>query len=145
MGKYQVIPYIASHYRKDKIWLRRTRPNKRDYQVVIAVDDSRSMSESCCGDVAIEALVTVCRAMSQLEVGNLAVASYGKEGNIRLLHDFDQSFTGEAGIKVRTLKTIMIIFSCMSTEKRVSDFFFQSSVFHTLFIPFLEMCSLILL
>ena len=96
----KVIPYIASHYRKDKIWLRRTRPNKRDYQVVIAVDDSRSMSESCCGDVAIEALVTVCRAMSQLEMGNLAVTSFGKKGNIRLLHDFDQSFTGEAGIKM---------------------------------------------
>jgi len=96
----KVIPYIASHYRKDKIWLRRTRPNKRDYQVVIAVDDSRSMSESCCGDVAIEALVTVCRAMSQLEVGNLAVASFGKKGNIRLLHDFDQPFSGEAGIKM---------------------------------------------
>ncbi|KAA8540261.1 hypothetical protein F0562_024176 [Nyssa sinensis] len=96
----KVIPYIASHYRKDKIWLRRTRPNKRDYQVVIAVDDSRSMSESCCGDVAIEALVTVCRAISQLEVGNLAVASFGKKGNIRLLHDFDQPFTGEAGTKM---------------------------------------------
>ncbi|KAL4625562.1 hypothetical protein ACB092_05G035400 [Castanea dentata] len=96
----KVIPYIASHYRKDKIWLRRTRPNKRDYQVVIAVDDSRSMSESCCGDVAIEALVTVCRAMSQLEMGNLAVTSFGKKGNIRLLHDFDQPFTGEAGIKM---------------------------------------------
>ncbi|ONI15461.1 hypothetical protein PRUPE_3G044200 [Prunus persica] len=96
----KVIPYMASHYRKDKIWLRRTRPNKRDYQVVIAVDDSRSMSESCCGDVAIEALVTVCRAMSQLEMGNLAVASFGKKGNIRLLHDFDQPFTGEAGIKM---------------------------------------------
>ena len=96
----KVIPYITSHYRKDKIWLRRTQPNKRDYQVVIAVDDSRSMSESCCGDVAIEALVTVCRAMSQLEMGNLAVTSFGKKGNIRLLHDFDQSFTGEAGIKM---------------------------------------------
>ncbi|KAL6993116.1 hypothetical protein U1Q18_011234 [Sarracenia purpurea var. burkii] len=96
----KVIPYIASHYRKDKIWLRRTRPNKRDYQVVIAVDDSRSMSESHCGDVAIEALVTVCRAMSQLEVGNLAVASFGKKGNIRLLHEFDQQFTGEAGVKM---------------------------------------------
>lgn len=95
-----MIPYVASHYRKDKIWLRRTRPNKRDYQVVIAVDDSRSMQESRCGNVAIEALVTVCRAMSQLEVGNLAVASFGKKGNIRLLHDFDQPFTGEAGIKV---------------------------------------------
>lgn len=96
----KVIPYIASHYRKDKIWLRRTRPNKRDYQVVIAVDDSRSMSESCCGDVAIEALVTVCRAMSQLEMGNMAVASFGKKGNIRSLHDFDQPFTGEAGKKI---------------------------------------------
>lgn len=97
---FQVIRFFASHFREDKIWLRRTRPNKRDYQVVIAVDDSRSMSESRCGGVAIEALVTVCRAMSQLEVGVLAVASFGQKGNIRLLHDFDQPFTGEAGIKV---------------------------------------------
>ncbi|GAB2222234.1 hypothetical protein Drorol1_Dr00013440 [Drosera rotundifolia] len=96
----KVIPYIASHYRKDKIWLRRTKPNKRDYQVVIAVDDSRSMSESHCVDVAINALVTVCRAMSQLEVGKLAVASFGKKGNVKLLHGFDQPFTGEAGIKM---------------------------------------------
>ncbi|KAI3970128.1 hypothetical protein MKW92_029744 [Papaver armeniacum] len=96
----KVIPYIASHYRKDKIWLRRTRPNKRDYQVIIAVDDSRSMAESNCGNVAIEALVTVCRAMSQLDVGQLAVASFGKMGNIKLLHDFDQPFTGESGIQM---------------------------------------------
>lgn len=60
------------------------------------------MSESNCGDVAIEALVTVCRAMSQLEVAQLAVASFGTKGNIRLLHDFDQQFTGEAGMKVST-------------------------------------------
>ncbi|KAI4355485.1 hypothetical protein L6164_004254 [Bauhinia variegata] len=96
----KVIPYIASHYRKDKIWLRRTRPNKRDYQVVIAVDDSRSMSESYCGDVATEALVTVCRAVSQLEMGSLAVASFGTTGNIKLLHDFDRPFTEEAGVKM---------------------------------------------
>ncbi|XP_074294838.1 midasin-like [Silene latifolia] len=96
----KIIPYIASHYRKDKIWLRRTKPNKRDYQVVIVVDDSSSMSENCCGDFAIEALVTVCRAMSQLEVGKLAVTSFGKQGNVRLLHDFDQPFTGEAGMQM---------------------------------------------
>ncbi|PIA42933.1 hypothetical protein AQUCO_02000406v1 [Aquilegia coerulea] len=96
----KVIAFIASHYRKDRIWLRRTRPNKRDYQVVVAVDDSRSMSESHCADVAIESLVTVCRAMSQLEVGQLAVASYGKKGNIQLLHDFNQHFTAEAGMKM---------------------------------------------
>eukprot|EP00887_Chlorella_sp_A99_P000601 scaffold17.g601.t1 len=29
----KVIGYIASHFRKDKIWLRRTRPDKRRYQV----------------------------------------------------------------------------------------------------------------
>ena len=58
------------------------------------------MSENCCGNFAIEALVAVCRAMSQLEMGNLAVTSFGKMGNIRLLHDFDQPFTAEAGIKV---------------------------------------------
>ncbi|KAL8480046.1 hypothetical protein ACS0TY_026830 [Phlomoides rotata] len=96
----KVIPYVASQYKKDKIWLRRTRPSKRDYQVVIAVDDSRSMSEGHCGNFAIEALVTVCRAMSQLEVGNLAVASFGQQGNIRLLHDFNHPFTPEAGIKM---------------------------------------------
>uniref|UniRef100_J3N351 Midasin n=1 Tax=Oryza brachyantha TaxID=4533 RepID=J3N351_ORYBR len=96
----KVIPYIASHFRRDKIWLRRTKPNKRNYQVVIAVDDSRSMSEGKCGKVAIEALVTVCRAMSQLEVGQFAVASFGKKGNVKVLHDFDQVFNGEAGMNM---------------------------------------------
>ncbi|KAH9607417.1 hypothetical protein KSS87_007507 [Heliosperma pusillum] len=96
----KIIPYIASHYRKDKIWLRRTKPNKRDYQVVIVVDDSSSMSENRCGDFAVEALVTVCRALSQLEVGKVAVTSFGKQGNIRLLHDFDQPLTAEAGMQM---------------------------------------------
>lgn len=68
--------------------------------MVVAIDDSRSMSESHCGSAAVESLVTVCRAMSQLEVGQFAVASFGEKGNIKLLHDFDQPFTGEAGIKV---------------------------------------------
>ncbi|KAK8928666.1 hypothetical protein KSP39_PZI017873 [Platanthera zijinensis] len=96
----KVIPYIASQFRRDKIWLRRTKPNKRDYQVVIAIDDSRSMSESNCGNLAIEALVTVCRAMSHVEVGKFAVSCFGGKGNIKLLHDFDQSFSGEAGVKI---------------------------------------------
>jgi midasin len=29
----KIIPYIASEFRKDKIWLRRTKPNQRKYQV----------------------------------------------------------------------------------------------------------------
>ena len=39
----KVIPFIASNYRKDKIWLRRTKPSKRDYNIILAVDDSTSM------------------------------------------------------------------------------------------------------
>lgn len=52
----KVIPYIASQFRKDKIWLRRTKPSKRDYQICLAIDDSSSMvdnhskqvSKHCC-------------------------------------------------------------------------------------------------
>lgn len=96
----KVIPYIASQFQKDKIWLRRTKPNKRQYQIVLAIDDSRSMSESRCGHMAIEALITICRAMSQLEVGQLAVASFGEKGNVHMLHDFDQPFSSEVALQI---------------------------------------------
>ena len=42
----KIIPYIASDFRKDKIWLRRSRPSQRKYQVVLAIDDSKSMVRS---------------------------------------------------------------------------------------------------
>jgi hypothetical protein len=29
----KIIPYIASQFKKDKIWLRRSKPAKREYQV----------------------------------------------------------------------------------------------------------------
>lgn len=41
----KVISFIASHYRNDKIWLRRTLPSKRDYKLLLAIDDSLSMKE----------------------------------------------------------------------------------------------------
>jgi midasin len=71
------------------------------------------MSESQCGKVAIKALVTVCRAMSQLEVGQFAVARFGEKGKIKLLHDFDQTFTTEAGIKASLLDLIIFSFFFM--------------------------------
>lgn len=42
----KVIPYIASQFRKDKIWLRRTKPSKREYHICLAVDDSSSMVDN---------------------------------------------------------------------------------------------------
>ncbi|KAL0028971.1 hypothetical protein WJX77_009058 [Trebouxia sp. C0004] len=93
----RVIAYIASHFRKDKIWLRRTRPDKRKYQVVVAVDDSRSMGENGCGSFALEALTLICRAMARLEVGEMGVVSYGGSNSILPLHPLEKPFTDANG------------------------------------------------
>ncbi|TDH69545.1 hypothetical protein CCR75_002271 [Bremia lactucae] len=94
----KVIPYIASQFRKDKIWLRRTRPSKRQYQVMLAIDDSESMADNCAGRLALEALATLCKGMTQLEVGELSVVKFGED--LELLHAFDMPFTDDAGSRV---------------------------------------------
>lgn len=50
----RIIPYIASYFQNDRIWLRRVKPSKRDYQVLIAVDDSASMNENECDQVGMK-------------------------------------------------------------------------------------------
>ncbi len=78
-GGWQIIPYIASQFRKDKIWLRRTKPSKRQYQVVVAIDNSRSMRDTAARSMACEALATICKAMAKLEVrGGLGSKSKSK-------------------------------------------------------------------
>ncbi|KAG5458975.1 MAG: hypothetical protein BJ554DRAFT_706 [Olpidium bornovanus] len=94
----KVIPYIASGFRKDKIWLRRTKPSKRQYQVLIAVDDSKSMADLQSIQLAYETLALVAKAMAQLEVGQVGVASFGE--HFRLVHPFDRPFTADAGADV---------------------------------------------
>ncbi|KAF9586477.1 AAA ATPase midasin [Lunasporangiospora selenospora] len=94
----KIIPYIASQFKKDKIWLRRTKPSKRQYQVMIAIDDSTSMSESHSIQLAYESLALISKALSQLEVGEIGIMSFGERA--QLLHPFDQPFTSEAGAKV---------------------------------------------
>lgn len=94
----RVIGYIASGYRKDKIWLRRTKPSKRDYRVLLAVDDSESMKKSGAGEMALLAMATVAVGMNQLEVGELGVASFGDD--MKLVHPFHQPFTSESGVDI---------------------------------------------
>ena len=55
----KVISFIASNYRNDKIWLRRTLPSKRDYKILIAIDDSLSMKEHNLGFFSLEAAVAL--------------------------------------------------------------------------------------
>ena len=97
----KVIPYIASQFRKDKIWLRRTKPVKRQYQVVLAIDDTSSMVGSdgivtgTKGELALSALATISRAMTQLEVGDLGIVRFGAECDV--VHPLDKPFTDAAG------------------------------------------------
>ena len=57
-----MIPYIASNFRKDKIWLRRSKPSKREYQVMVAIDNSKSMLRERAGQTACEAVATITKA-----------------------------------------------------------------------------------
>ncbi|CAG8520257.1 9216_t:CDS:2, partial [Racocetra fulgida] len=94
----KIIPYIASNFKKDKIWLRRTKLSKRQYQVMIAVDDSKSMNETRSIQLAYETLALISKALSQLEVGDISVVSFGEK--VQLLHPFDQPFSSEAGAQL---------------------------------------------
>eukprot|EP00555_Chaetoceros_dichaeta_P012486 CAMPEP_0198271850 /NCGR_PEP_ID=MMETSP1447-20131203/50740_1 /TAXON_ID=420782 /ORGANISM="Chaetoceros dichaeta, Strain CCMP1751" /LENGTH=1221 /DNA_ID=CAMNT_0043964667 /DNA_START=40 /DNA_END=3702 /DNA_ORIENTATION=- len=94
----RVIGYIASGYRKDKIWLRRTKPAKRNYRVLLAVDDSESMKKGGAGLMALTAMATLANGMSQLEIGELGVASFGEE--MKILHPFNMPFTSASGVEL---------------------------------------------
>ncbi|TRZ01341.1 hypothetical protein DNTS_001208 [Danionella cerebrum] len=90
----KVIPYIASQFRKDKIWLRRTKPSKRNYQICLAVDDSSSM-------LAFEAVSVIVNGLTLLEVGQVSICSFGE--SVQLLHPFHQQFSDETGAKILRL------------------------------------------
>lgn len=47
-------------------------------QVIVAIDDSKSMTENSCGAFALEALALICQAMSRVEVSPLARSSSGR-------------------------------------------------------------------
>lgn len=91
----KIIPYIASQFRKDKIWLRRTKPSKRDYQIILAIDDSSSMADNHSKELAFESLSLISKAITYLEAGQLAVISFGEE--INFLHPLGEPFTERSG------------------------------------------------
>ncbi|KAI2639493.1 midasin [Hypomontagnella submonticulosa] len=95
----RIIPYIASSYKRDKIWMRRAIPTKRSYQILLCVDDSKSMGESSSGELALESLVMVSRALTMLEVGQIGILGFG--ANVFMAHEFTEPFAShDAGAKV---------------------------------------------
>lgn len=96
----RIIPYIASQYKRDKIWMRRSIPSKRNYQIMLAVDDSKSMLGSGSGQLAFETLALVAKSLSMLEAGDLCVLGFGDEDHVRVAHEFGKPFSSEAGMQV---------------------------------------------
>ncbi|GAA5967871.1 hypothetical protein JCM11641_005792 [Rhodosporidiobolus odoratus] len=92
----KIIPYIASEFTKDKIWLRRTRPSQREYQVLIAIDDSKSMADSHSVHLAFQSLALISRALTRLEVGGVSICRFGEQMDV--LHPFKSGVVSdEAG------------------------------------------------
>lgn len=94
----RIIPYIASEFRKDKIWLRRAKPAKREYQVMLALDDSKSMGEPAVVDLAFQAITLVGKALGAIEAGQIGIAKFGSSTEI--LHPLDKPLTPQAGNEV---------------------------------------------
>uniref|UniRef100_A0A8D0DW25 Midasin n=1 Tax=Salvator merianae TaxID=96440 RepID=A0A8D0DW25_SALMN len=94
----KVIPYIASQFRKDKIWLRRTKPSKRQYQICLALDDSASMIDNHSKQLAYESLAVIGNALTLLEAGQIAVCSFGE--TVQLLHPFHEPFSDQSGTRI---------------------------------------------
>lgn len=94
----KVVAYVASDFRKDKIWLRRTKARDRDYHVMLAVDNSASMVKNRCVQVAFEAIAVLANAFKFLEIGKFGLVSFGEK--IDLVHDLNEPWSSESGAKV---------------------------------------------
>ena len=89
----KIIPFIASNYRNDKIWLRREMPFKRDYRVLIAIDDSLSMKRNNLGFFALESLVAITEALNQLNVGKVWVCGINDRMSMHM--SFEDTYSAE--------------------------------------------------
>lgn len=115
----KIIPYLASQFRKDKIWLRRTKPSKRNYQIALALDDSKSMEYNCSKELALESLSLISKALTYLEVGELSVISFGKQ--MQILHPLGETFTEQSGSRYLSLYNLCIhlIFNFLGTTLHI--------------------------
>ena len=94
----KIIPYIASEFRNDKIWLRRTQPNKRQYQVMLAIDDSKSMANYKSQTIAFQTFSLLGNALTWLDVGQLGVCKFGETTQVIL--PLGTPFTQESAFQI---------------------------------------------
>ncbi|ELA41439.1 uncharacterized protein VICG_01544 [Vittaforma corneae ATCC 50505] len=64
----RIIPYIASDYRKDKIWMKRAKSDKKEYILRIFIDNSKSMNDQHLVDVLSEVYYKLDASFSLLDI-----------------------------------------------------------------------------
>lgn len=112
----KVIPYVASHFRKDKIWLRRTRPSKRDYRIVLAIDDSSSMADTRSRELTFESVALISQALGLLECGQLSVLSFGER--VDVVHPLAEPFSERSGAALVSKFTFSQARTCVGEAVR---------------------------
>ncbi|KAJ8975568.1 hypothetical protein NQ317_000253 [Molorchus minor] len=89
---------MRKQFRKDKIWLRRTKPSKREYQIILAIDDSSSMADNHSKELAFESVSLISKALTLLESGQLSVISFGEA--VEVVHKLTDQFSERSGVKL---------------------------------------------
>lgn len=75
-------PYIASNFRKDRIWLRRTKMDKRDLNVGLSIDCSSSMKDNLATELTAQSVALLNKAFDLLQIGRVSVVKFGNDVNI---------------------------------------------------------------
>lgn len=64
----KIIPYIASDFRKDRIWMKRQRSDKKEYILRIFIDNSKSMFDQKLIDMLSSTYYKISEAFSMLGI-----------------------------------------------------------------------------
>ena len=75
----KIVPFVASNYRRDKIWLRRQRPERRDYSIFVCIDNSRSVVCAEAAQDVVDSVLTLINAVRMAELGRVEVTTFGED------------------------------------------------------------------
>ena len=84
----RIINFIASNYRQDKIWLRRTLPFNRNYFITISIDNSLSMKYNNIGYYALQSMLILIKSLQKVGIENFNINCI--EENTFNLYDYNK-------------------------------------------------------
>lgn len=118
-----IMRFYASNFREDKIFMRRSVPQKRGYQIMLCIDDSHSMRDTSskssssgtdktnnnnnpriqdddddAGTLALRSLALVTKSLTMLESGEICVVGFGESINVHCA--FNDTWSDSLGSRI---------------------------------------------